>query len=274
MKQQNEFLKTVFIAAPCEVGWDSMQGVNGSALRESDAVRFCTGCSLNVFNLSNMSAKEAEELLRSRNASGEKLCAGIYRRKDGTVMTENCPKGLRKLRDTARKTVERAAAFLATITSVSLWLPARAQTRSSDMEQGTYSQLETIRTKVEASQANRTEPVSYTRHSPARFGHSVNYYRIEQRKPLMQAVPMRPAVPLDANAFNQLVMAERNAISGKFVLAEVHYKEALKLSADQKHDPALASNIAKSYAAFLRKHQRQSEAEQLEKAYKIKSGSN
>ena len=270
MKQQNEFLKTVFIAAPCEVGWENMQGVNGKAASESDAVRFCTGCSLNVFNLSKMSPTEAEELLRRTSVSGEKLCAGIYRRKDGTVMTENCPKGLRKLRDTARKTIERAAAFLATVTSVSLWLPARAQTRYSNMEQGTYSELETIRTKVEASLPNRTEPVSYTRHSPARFGHTANYYRIEQRRPLMQAVPMRPAVPLDANAFNQLVMAERSAIAGKFVLAEVHYKEALKLSVDQKHDPALASNIAKSYAAFLRKHQRQSEAVQLEKDYKTK----
>jgi hypothetical protein len=277
MKQQSDFLKTVFVAAPCEMGWENMQGVNGATLSDADAVRFCSGCSLNVFNLTNMTAPEAEELLRSRSATGEKLCAGIYRREDGTVMTENCPQGLRRLRDSVHKTISRAAAFLAMLTSVSLWLPALGQSKSNHREQGLSSNLQII--TVETAQSNplpsNTEKLSVPAtirgvHTSPRFGNVVNVWQPRKHISPNLPIPMRPAVPLDANAYNQLIMAQRNDSDGKFVLAEVHYKEALKLSLDKKHGPALSNNIAKSYAAFLRKHQRQSEAVKLENDYKIK----
>lgn len=59
--------------------------------------RFCGQCSKNVYNISRMTKDEAESLLRGGNA-----CIRLYRRKDGTIITEDCPVALRKLRDGAR----------------------------------------------------------------------------------------------------------------------------------------------------------------------------
>src|SRR5581483_10025570 len=62
-------LQDVRVASPCNESWDAMTG---------DAqVRFCGRCEKNVYNLSAMSAPEAEALLASR---GEKLCVRFYRR--------------------------------------------------------------------------------------------------------------------------------------------------------------------------------------------------
>jgi hypothetical protein len=65
-----------------------------------DKVRFCSMCELNVYNISNMTTKEAGQIIRKKEG---KLCVQLRRRRDGTVITENCPVGLRKLRDTFRR---------------------------------------------------------------------------------------------------------------------------------------------------------------------------
>lgn len=56
-----------------------------------DRVRHCSQCNLNVYNLSAMSGREAEELVSKREG---RMCVRFYRRKDGTVLTRNCPVGL------------------------------------------------------------------------------------------------------------------------------------------------------------------------------------
>lgn len=80
-------LNDLKIADPCTANWDEMVG--------NDRVRFCGECKLNVFNLSKMTQTEAENLIR--NTQG-RLCARFYRRADGSVLTENCPTGLRAAR--------------------------------------------------------------------------------------------------------------------------------------------------------------------------------
>lgn len=76
------------IAAPCDVGFENMQG--------DDRVRFCTSCKMNVYNIGEMSAEEAQNLIE--NTEG-RLCLRLYQRKDGTVITDNCPIGLRNIRN-------------------------------------------------------------------------------------------------------------------------------------------------------------------------------
>jgi hypothetical protein len=80
-------LESVRIAAPCRASWERMVG--------DERVRFCAECQKNVYNLSAISRKEAEALVREREG---RLCARFYRRADGTIMTRNCPVGLRLLR--------------------------------------------------------------------------------------------------------------------------------------------------------------------------------
>lgn len=73
----------VKIASPCPARWEDMGG--------DHRVRFCDHCRKNVYNLSAMSAAEAGELLQSR---GGNLCARIFQRADGTILTEDCPVGV------------------------------------------------------------------------------------------------------------------------------------------------------------------------------------
>lgn len=71
------------IASPCTASWDEMAG--------DDQVRYCGECRMNVYNLSGMSRQEAEELVKSHEG---RLCVRFYRRKDGTILTRDCPKGV------------------------------------------------------------------------------------------------------------------------------------------------------------------------------------
>ena len=80
----NRLLDDIRIASPCTASWDEMKG--------DDTVRFCGQCKLNVYNLSSMTAASAALLVD--RAEG-RLCVRLYKRKDGTVLTEDCPVGLR-----------------------------------------------------------------------------------------------------------------------------------------------------------------------------------
>lgn len=80
-------LAHVTIAAPCQADWDRMMG--------SDRVRFCGQCSLNVYNLSGMTRSDAESLIAR---SEGRLCVRFYRRRDGSIITRDCPIGLRAIR--------------------------------------------------------------------------------------------------------------------------------------------------------------------------------
>lgn len=87
MAQFTDPLSHVRVAAPCRADWERMRG--------NERVRFCGECSMNVYNLSNMSKKDAEALILS--AEG-RLCVRYYNRSDGTILTDNCPVGLQALK--------------------------------------------------------------------------------------------------------------------------------------------------------------------------------
>jgi hypothetical protein len=93
-------LDHVRVAAPCPADWDGMIG--------TDRVRFCGQCSLNVYNLSAMSKSEAESFISGRE--GGRVCVRFYRRSDGSILTRNCPVGLRAI----RRRLSRVAQALST----------------------------------------------------------------------------------------------------------------------------------------------------------------
>jgi hypothetical protein len=82
-------LDHIKIAAPCSADWDQMFSF------EDKRVRFCSQCNLNVYNLSEMSRQEAEALI---NKTEGRLCVRFYRRADGSILTQNCPVGLRAIK--------------------------------------------------------------------------------------------------------------------------------------------------------------------------------
>ena len=93
-------LDKIKIASPCAANWDEMLG--------DERKRHCSECKLNVYNLSEMTAREAENLLIN---SENRVCLRVYRRKDGTVITSDCPVGLAKL----KKQISRAATAVFTM---------------------------------------------------------------------------------------------------------------------------------------------------------------
>ncbi len=100
-KVESDLLDNLYIAAPCPVRWDSMTG--------DDRERACSQCSRKVYNLSSMTKQEAQSFLQE---NGVNHCVTFFRREDGTIMTDNCPVGLRKLRDQYRLVMRVAAAAI------------------------------------------------------------------------------------------------------------------------------------------------------------------
>jgi hypothetical protein len=82
-------LDNLKVAAPCTADWDQMFSF------QDERVRFCSQCNLNVYNLSGMNRREAEDLITKTEG---RLCVRFYRRADGSVLTENCPVGLKKIK--------------------------------------------------------------------------------------------------------------------------------------------------------------------------------
>ena len=85
--QEQAITDRIRIASPCKADWESMAG--------DERVRFCQSCRKHVYNLSAMTPDAIAELIRFREG---KLCARLYRRRDGTMLTANCSVGRRRQR--------------------------------------------------------------------------------------------------------------------------------------------------------------------------------
>jgi hypothetical protein len=103
-------LNDLRIAAPCPASWSGMRG--------DDRVRFCELCSKKVYNLSGLTAAEAAKVVSEAAGS---LCVRLYRRRDGTVLTADCPVGVRRaLRRRLRKLATAGA-----LAAAALWSSIR-----------------------------------------------------------------------------------------------------------------------------------------------------
>jgi hypothetical protein len=112
-------LDNIRIASPCKMEWGDMTG--------GDRVRHCAACQKNVFNLSGMKRGEAIELLR---ATEGKICARFYRRKDGTILTADCPVGVALIARKAKRAV--LGACISTLGAVGALLAFFASTTTTE----------------------------------------------------------------------------------------------------------------------------------------------
>lgn len=110
-RTDSDLLNRVYIATPCHVDWDSMRG--------DERTRFCGQCNLNVYNVAALSNQEALKFLQGAQEGQERFCLRLYRRPDSTVLTDNCPIGLRKIRDHIRMRVAVVLALLACVGFIS-----------------------------------------------------------------------------------------------------------------------------------------------------------
>lgn len=94
-------LNNIKIASPCSADWNEMVG--------NERSRFCGDCKLNVYNLSGMSQREAENLILQ---SDGRLCVKFYRRADGSVLTKDCPVGWQLIKRNVSKTATAFASLV------------------------------------------------------------------------------------------------------------------------------------------------------------------
>lgn len=73
-------LDSAHVDVPCKVPWDSMLAL------ADEAVRWCTKCKSNVYDVASMTREHAEQVLRDDAPS----CMRLFRRPDGTVLTKDC----------------------------------------------------------------------------------------------------------------------------------------------------------------------------------------
>jgi hypothetical protein len=109
-------LGVVKTATPCSKSWDSMEG--------DGPKRFCQDCKLHVYDFAQLTSNEARALLLETEG---RLCARIFTRSDGTVLTRDCPVGLARVkRWFVAKATAAAAALLAVVSFGALRLTIRS----------------------------------------------------------------------------------------------------------------------------------------------------
>ncbi|CAN5347780.1 hypothetical protein BH11CYA1_BH11CYA1_37880 [soil metagenome] len=143
--QPSKLKDRAFIEIPCPTSWEKMTG--------DDSVRFCGQCSLNVYNISNLTDKEAEAVF-AKGKNGERLCARLYRRPDGTVMTDNCPRALRRIRTASKWLKTKIVACFGLL--LSLGAPAQAEgSEKADAKNTTASKCSPLKEKANNEKANQ-----------------------------------------------------------------------------------------------------------------------
>jgi hypothetical protein len=117
-------LENLRIASPCPADWDQMDG--------DERVRFCRLCQKNVYDISAMTQRQAKALLRENGAG---ICTRIYRREDGTILTQDCPIGLAAVRRRFARIAGAAFSAVLSVTSSALAQQPRGTEQQSSLVQ-------------------------------------------------------------------------------------------------------------------------------------------
>ncbi len=96
MKTQSKTIRTLFdaltITRECPISW--------TAAELERPINFCNQCQKNVYNLTVMTDKQVEAILRGEGSA--RPCIIMKRRKNGSLVTDNCPVRLRSMRSRVR----------------------------------------------------------------------------------------------------------------------------------------------------------------------------
>jgi hypothetical protein len=100
MKDQS-ILDKVTIATPCHARWEDMTG--------DDRARFCGQCNKHVYNFSAMTRAEVVTLIHEKQG---RLCGRFYQRRDGRMLTTDCPVGVQRKRNRLARICGAVAGFV------------------------------------------------------------------------------------------------------------------------------------------------------------------
>lgn len=259
--EETPILASLKIAAPCNADWDTMVG--------TERERFCSSCALNVYNISSMGSLEAERFLAER--AGSKVCVQFFRRKDGTILSDNCPKGLRAMRDRSKQFLRLASSFVALLVSSFAAALANEPAKTKPINSGSSSSASSS-----ASQVERGEPTLKTDGQPEQrlMGKpSMNTSKVSPvpRKDILQKkVAELEAKPHSseaakselANAYIELAHSQNSC--NNFKQAASDFSQAAKLLKKMNSQKQLYANVLLNQAAALKQDNRANEAKALE----------
>jgi hypothetical protein len=130
------------IASPCDADWEAMRPVTSA---DGARARFCGACEKNVYDLSAMTRDDAMALITRHEG---RCCVRFYQRADGTVLTEDCPVGVRALLKRAeRRALLTAAAGVGVVAAFVAFLLGgnnRAACSLQNLETRIEQHIETI----------------------------------------------------------------------------------------------------------------------------------
>lgn len=130
------------IASPCDASWEKMRPLTTT---DGERARFCGACDKNVYDLSSMTRADALALIERHEG---RCCVRYYQRADGTVLTEDCPVGVRALLKRAeRRALLTAAASVGAVAAFVAFLLGhthRATCSLQDLETRIEQRIETI----------------------------------------------------------------------------------------------------------------------------------
>lgn len=112
-------LRSLRVATPCHAKWDEMDG--------DDRKRFCHQCSKHVYNFESLNTAEIQDLLGTAS-----VCGRFYQRSDGTVLTADCPVGVRLAHSRLGRWTLRTAAFAFVIFGAAMATFARIDGANSE----------------------------------------------------------------------------------------------------------------------------------------------
>lgn len=145
MKTHADNLDPLKLAYNCPAEWQDMEG--------DDRVRYCRLCHLNVYNISAMKREEAAELVRNHEG---RLCVTFFRRADGTVLTRDCPVGLRM----ARRGLAKIGVAVAAMIAITLQLLVVLVRRDSNSEREGQALLDRAKTELMEASAPARPSIS------------------------------------------------------------------------------------------------------------------
>lgn len=255
--EKNSFLDRLMIASPCSQSWDSMPG--------DDRVRHCNTCERNVYNISAMTNNEAEDFLRKH---GNSQCMRFFRRTDGTILTDNCPVGLRSTRNGLRKLIKLAAGFMALLVGAPAAMGQSAQPEENhSFRQGKVivrddppksADPEIDHPERWASGGPMFSPPVGPTHPPATsvWGQPMpvgNHPTVYEAPSKPGAVKLNATMHADRKALDLLLEAQKNEAAGRDLVALCYYRKALSSIDARKGDPKFRSSVQAELEALQRK---------------------
>jgi hypothetical protein len=175
-------LESLRIATPCSADWDDMAG--------DDRVRFCGKCEKNVYNLSAMTRDDGEALVRAKEG---RMCVRMFQRTDGTVITSDCPVGVRREKLRAR-----------------IWARVAGMATSAALLVGVWSGRARADLTVDGKKPVVAQQPKPPEHAPMMGGVAATPRIPQKELPLMGKIAIQPKQPKG----NKPVMGEPMPVMG------------------------------------------------------------